>query len=58
MRRIRTELWVLVKRGHAVRDEHGGFLIANTRIGAELLALQRGEDEEVQKCRVTLEELT
>jgi hypothetical protein len=58
MRRIRVDLWVLVKRGHAVRDEHGGFVIADTRIAAEMLALQRGKDEEVQKCRVTVESLT
>ena len=57
MRRIRTDLWVLVKRGHAVRDEHGGFVVANTKVGAELLALQRGNDEEVQKCRLTLEDI-
>jgi len=58
MRRIRTELWVLVKRGNPVRDENGGFMLVSTRVGAELLALQRGNDEEVQKCRVTIEQLT
>lgn len=57
MRRTRTDLWVLVKRGHAVRDEHGGFVIASTKVGAEQLALQRGNDEEVQKCRLTLEQI-
>jgi hypothetical protein len=57
MKRIRTELWVLVRRGLAVRDERGGFLLSNTKIGAELLALQRGKDEEVQKCRLTLNEI-
>lgn len=57
MKRISIELWVLVKRGHAVRDKHGGFLATDTKIGAETLALMRGNEEKVQKCRVTVEEL-
>ena len=57
MRRIRTDIWVLVKRGHAVRDEHGGFVVASTKVAAEILALKRGKDEEVQKCRLTLEDI-
>lgn len=58
MRRIRVDVWVLVKRNHAVRDEHNGFVIADTKFAAEMLALQRGKNETVQKCRLTLEELT
>lgn len=58
MRRIRTEFWVLTRRGIAVRDKWGSYVMAKTKTEAEELAYERGQEEVPVKCRVTIDPLT
>lgn len=55
MKRVRTEMWVLTRKGRAVRDEWGAYVMAKTKTEAEELAYKRGQEEVPLKCKLTIE---
>lgn len=56
MRRMWTEMWVLTKRGVPVKDKWGAYVMTRTKVGADALVYERGQEEVPKKCRVTIED--
>lgn len=57
MKRVRTEFWVLTRKGRPVRDKWGAYVMAKTKADAEALAYERGQEEVPEKCVVEIKNL-
>lgn len=55
--KIRTEMWVLTRKGRPVRDEWGAYVMATKLIDAEALAYKRGQGEVPKKFVLRLERI-
>jgi hypothetical protein len=55
MKRVFTEMWVLMFKGNFVRDEHGAYVMSNMKQKAMRLAEERGKGETAHKCKFIIE---
>jgi hypothetical protein len=55
MKRVFTEMWVLMFKGNFVRDEHGAYVMSSMKQKAMRLAEERGKGETAHKCKFIIE---